>query len=150
MGVSVQSNAGSRVVRISGQQLYTACSVVQCEAAGYPLHSHPSPSLPLPCVTVCHQVPNALYHTRPRRWKEVGGQLHAPAALPWERDALIVVQEAGWGSKSVWLGPKNLVYTVFRTPDRPAHVWPHRLRHSGPETWYLPKCAVLKVGGQQA
>ena len=28
-------------------------------SAGYPLHSHLSPSLPLPCVTVCHQVPNA-------------------------------------------------------------------------------------------
>jgi len=27
--VSVQSNAGSRVVRISGQQLYRPCSVVQ-------------------------------------------------------------------------------------------------------------------------
>jgi len=59
-GVSVQSTAGSRGVRISGQQLYRPCSVVQCEATGYPLHSHLSPSLPLPCVTVCHQVPNAL------------------------------------------------------------------------------------------
>jgi len=41
--------------------LYRPCSNVQCKAAGYPLHSHLSPSLPLPCVTVCHQVPNALY-----------------------------------------------------------------------------------------
>ena len=39
------------------------CSNVQCKAAGYPLHSHLSPSLPLPCVTVCHQVPSALYIT---------------------------------------------------------------------------------------
>ena len=37
------------------------CSNVQCKAAGYPLHSHLSPSLPLPCVTVCHPVPNAQY-----------------------------------------------------------------------------------------
>ena len=63
-GVSVQSTAGSRGVRISGQQLYRPCSDVQCKAAGYPLHSHLSPSLPLPCVTVCHQVPNALYYRR--------------------------------------------------------------------------------------
>jgi len=60
-GVSVQSTAGSRGVRISGQRLYRPCSDIQCKAAGYPLHSHLSPSLPLLCVTVCHQVPNALY-----------------------------------------------------------------------------------------
>ena len=60
-GVSVQSTAGSRGVRISGQRLYRPCSDVQSMAAGYPLHSHLSLSLPLPCVTVCHQVLNALY-----------------------------------------------------------------------------------------
>jgi len=59
--VSVQSTTGSRGVRISGQGLYRPCSDVQCKAAGYPLHSQLSPSLPLPCVAVCHQVPNALY-----------------------------------------------------------------------------------------
>ena len=60
VGVSVQSTTGSRGVRIGGQRLYRPCSDVQCKAAGYPLHSHLSPSLPHPCVTVCHQVPNAL------------------------------------------------------------------------------------------
>jgi len=61
-GVSVQSTTGSRGVRISGQRLYRPCSDVQCEAAGYPLHSHLSPSLPPPPrVTVCDQVPNAPY-----------------------------------------------------------------------------------------
>ena len=62
-GVSVHSTAGSRGVRISGQQLYRPCSDVQSKAADYPLHSHLSPSLPLPCVTVCHQVPKALYNS---------------------------------------------------------------------------------------
>ena len=61
-GVSVQSTTGSRGVRISWQRLYRPYSDVQCKAAGYPLHSHFSPSLSLPCVTVCHQVLNALYH----------------------------------------------------------------------------------------
>ena len=37
-------------------------SDVQCKAAGYPLHSHLSLSLPLPCVTVCHLISNAPYH----------------------------------------------------------------------------------------
>ena len=31
------------------------------KSTGYPLHSHVSPSLPLPCVTVCHQVSTELY-----------------------------------------------------------------------------------------
>ena len=60
-GWSVQSTTGSRGVRISGQRFYRPCSDVQCEAAGCPLHSHLSPSLPRPCVTGCHQVLNALY-----------------------------------------------------------------------------------------
>jgi len=28
---------------------------------GYPLHSLVSPSLPLPCVTVCHHISTGLY-----------------------------------------------------------------------------------------
>jgi len=42
--------------------LDTPCFEVQCKTTGYPLHSHVSPSLPLPCVTVCHQVSTELYH----------------------------------------------------------------------------------------
>ena len=41
--------------------LDTPCSEVECKTTGYPLHSHVSPSLPLPCVTVCHQVSTELY-----------------------------------------------------------------------------------------
>ena len=33
---------------------------IKWNCTGYPLHSPVSPSLPLPCVTVCHQVPNEL------------------------------------------------------------------------------------------
>jgi len=69
-GVSVQSTTGSRGVRISGQRLYRPCSDIQCKAAGYPLHSHLSPSLPLPCVTVFHQVPNALYQQYRNNFKK--------------------------------------------------------------------------------
>jgi len=42
--------------------LDTPCSEVECKTTGYPLHSHVSPSLPLPCVTVCHQVSTELFH----------------------------------------------------------------------------------------
>ena len=36
-------------------------SEVKWNSTGYLLHSPVSPSLHLPCVTVCHQVPNELY-----------------------------------------------------------------------------------------
>jgi len=45
-GVSVQSTAGSQGVWIRGQQLYRPSSDLQWKVAGYPLHSHLSPSLP--------------------------------------------------------------------------------------------------------
>ena len=35
------------------------------KGTGYPLHSLVSPSLPLPCVTVCHHVSNAVYTSSP-------------------------------------------------------------------------------------
>ena len=41
--------------------LDTPCSDVECKTTGYPLQSHVPPSLPLPCVTVCHQVSTELY-----------------------------------------------------------------------------------------
>jgi len=40
--------------------LDTPRSVV-VKGTGYPLHSPVSPSLPLPCVTVCHHISNGLY-----------------------------------------------------------------------------------------
>jgi len=60
-GASVQSTTGSRGVRISGSNAeYTTFRV--SVSTGYPLHSPVSPSLPFPCVYVCHQVSNALYN----------------------------------------------------------------------------------------
>ena len=49
-GVSVQSSIGSLGVR------------VKLKTAGYPIHSPFSPSLLLPCVAVCHQIPFPLYN----------------------------------------------------------------------------------------
>ena len=61
---SVQSTTGSRGVRISGTDGSNAGYTMfrgSVKSTGYPLHSPVSPSLPLPFVTVCHQVSNALY-----------------------------------------------------------------------------------------
>jgi len=59
-GASVQLTAGSRGVRISFSNAGYATFRGSVKSTGYPLHSPVSPSLPLPCVTVCHQVSNEL------------------------------------------------------------------------------------------
>ena len=53
-GASVQSTTGSRGVRISGSNAGYTMFRGSVNGTGYPLHSPISPSLPLPCVTVCH------------------------------------------------------------------------------------------------
>ena len=53
-GASVQSTTGSRSVRISGSNAGYTVFRSSVKGTGYPLHSLVSPSLPLPCVTVCH------------------------------------------------------------------------------------------------
>ena len=40
--------------------LDTPCYEVECKTTGYPLHLPVSPSLPLPCVTVCHHISTGL------------------------------------------------------------------------------------------
>jgi hypothetical protein len=62
-GASVQST-GRRAVHISLQCLYCSYKPVFCShvtLTGYPLHSPTSPSLLLPCVTVCHHISKAVY-----------------------------------------------------------------------------------------
>jgi hypothetical protein len=55
-GASVQSTTGSRGVRISGSNAGYTMFRGSVQGTGYPLHSPVSPSLPLPCVTVCHHI----------------------------------------------------------------------------------------------
>jgi hypothetical protein len=59
-GVSGQSTTGSRGVRVSGGSAGYTKFRGSVKSAGYPLHSPVSPSLPLPCVTVCHHVSTGL------------------------------------------------------------------------------------------
>jgi hypothetical protein len=56
--------------------LDTPCSEVVVKSTGYPLHSPVSPSLPLPCVTVCHHISTGLYHC-----ESSAGCLHRPIPL---------------------------------------------------------------------
>jgi len=55
-GASVQSTTGSRGVGISGGNAGYTMFRGSVKGTGYPLHSTVSPSLPLPCVTVCHDI----------------------------------------------------------------------------------------------
>jgi len=55
-GASVQSTSGSRGVRFSGSNAGYTMFRGSVKSTGYPLRSPVSPSLPLPCVTVCHHI----------------------------------------------------------------------------------------------
>ena len=58
----------------------------------------------------------------------VGGQRHAPAALP----PVPIVQEAGWAPGPVWTDAENFVPTGIRSPDRSARSESlYRLRYPG-------------------
>jgi hypothetical protein len=60
-GASVQSTTGSRGVRISGSNAGYSMLRGSVKGSGYPFHSPVSPSLPLPCVTVCHHISTGVY-----------------------------------------------------------------------------------------
>ena len=81
-GASVQSTTGRRAVHISLQSLYCSCKPVFCShvtLTGYPLHSLVSPSLLLPCFTVCHHISTGLYSLRIRNWVSPSNNLVATA-----------------------------------------------------------------------
>jgi len=60
-GASVQSTTASRGVLISGSNAGYTMSRGSVKGTGCPLHSPVSPSLSLPCVTVCHHISTGLY-----------------------------------------------------------------------------------------
>jgi len=60
-GASVQSTTGSRGVCISCSNAGYTMFRGSVKSTGYPLLSPFSPSLPLPCVTVCHHISTGLY-----------------------------------------------------------------------------------------
>jgi len=60
-GASVQSTTGSRDVRISDSNAGYTTFRGSVKSTGYPLYSPVSPSLTLPCITVCHHISTGLY-----------------------------------------------------------------------------------------
>ena len=60
-GASVQSTTDSRGVCISGSNAGYAMFRGSVKSTSYPFHSPVSPSLPLPCVTVCHHISTGVY-----------------------------------------------------------------------------------------
>jgi len=62
-GASIQSTSGSRGERIRDSNAGYTTFRGSVKSTGYPLHSPVSPSLPLPCVIVCHHFSNALYNS---------------------------------------------------------------------------------------
>jgi hypothetical protein len=63
----------------------------------------------------------------------IGGQHHAPADLPRERNPVPTVQEAGWAPGLVWTGAKNFAPTGTRSPERTACSESlYRLSYPGP------------------
>jgi hypothetical protein len=87
-GASVQSTAGSRGVRISGSNAGYIMFRGSLKSTGYPLHSPVSPSLPLPCVTVCHHISTGLYrnHSTLRYVRYVGPSRRAVLVMCWAWD----------------------------------------------------------------
>jgi len=61
VGASVQSTIGSRGVRISGSNARYNMFRGSVKGTDYLLHSRVSPSLSLPCVTVCHYISTGAY-----------------------------------------------------------------------------------------
>ena len=58
---SFQSTTGSRGVRISGSNAGYTMFRASMKGNSYPLHSPGSPSLPLPCVSVCHHISTGIH-----------------------------------------------------------------------------------------
>jgi hypothetical protein len=75
----------------------------------------------------------------------VGGQRHAPAALPREKDRISTVEEVEWALLMVWMGVENLAPTGIQSPGHPAHSEsPYRLQCPGSNhTYYLCKICIL-------
>ena len=64
----------------------------------------------------------------------VGGQRHAPAALPRETDPVPIVQEATWATERVWTGAEKLASAWIRLPKHPACSESlYRLSYPGPQ-----------------
>ena len=89
-GASVQSTTGSRGVAISGSNAGYTTFRDSVKGTGYPLHSSVSPSLPHPCVTLCHHISTGIYPLQRRAgwalgpvWKDTEKSRHHRDRSPY-------------------------------------------------------------------
>jgi len=62
----------------------------------------------------------------------MGGQRHAPAAIPPGKTPVSIVKKAGWAPGTVWTDAENLAPTGIRSPDRPIRSESlYRMRYPG-------------------
>ena len=87
-GASVQSTTGSRGVRISGSNVGYTMFRGSVNGTGCPLHSPVSPSLPLPCVNVCHHISAGLCLLNRRPIWSLWRSEKYPTLLGMYRDSL--------------------------------------------------------------
>ena len=98
-GASVQSTAGSRNVRISGSNAGYTMFQGSVKSTGYPLHSPVSPSLPLPCVTVCHHISAGVCYMTESYTKSYKMK---PACNGTVRNRIFFLLQAGFVSSEFW------------------------------------------------
>ena len=91
-GASVQSTNGSRVVRISGSNAGYTMFRGSVKGTGYPHHSPVSPSLPLPCVTVCHHVSTGVCQWQQTVFVPVTIRLTEPKPAPCGINSYLTTQ----------------------------------------------------------
>ena len=72
-GTSVQSTTGSRGLRISVSNAGYTMLRGSVKGTAYPFNSPVSPSLPLPCVNVCHHISAGVYEGYMLENSEVSG-----------------------------------------------------------------------------
>jgi len=114
-GASVQWITGSRGVSISGSNAGYTMFRGSVKGIGYPLHSPVSPSLPLPCVTVCRHVSTGAYlYLTTQNSQET--DIHAPGGIrtrsPSQRAA------ADHSLERAATGIAGVVYTSYIYPTK--------------------------------
>jgi hypothetical protein len=156
-GASVQSTTGSWGVRIIGSSAGYTMFQGSVKSTGYTLHSPVSPSLPLPCVTVCHHIstglyfcntdwtnPSTLQSVRPYsegRWKQGSSKESNKRYGSWLGlvilRATVLRSEAGvensWENKFVWL--LRISFVRRGTNTRTSTFCPRVSRFTNPSKW---------------
>ena len=119
-GASVQSTTGSRGARISvsnaGHTMFRGCVKSTC----YPHNSLVSPSLPLPCVTVCLHISTGLYKQTSRQMFRTFPRLFIPRKakkpvfiISFLESHILIVEWLKWNSNANAIIQINTVSVKF-------------------------------------